>query len=84
MNNFFTSHIPMESAAMTSRMGNKKHRTVKTSTRNAHEQLLLKRSDKMKLVYWNGDSSLVYLKHVVISADFVIDQDAFWEKEKER
>jgi len=40
----------------------------------------MKKSDKMKLVFWNQDTSLDEMKPVVVSADFVVNQDLFWEK----
>lgn len=38
----------------------------------------MKKSDKMKLVFWNQEPSLEGLKPIVISADFVVNQDFFW------
>lgn len=32
----------------------------------------------MKLVYWNNDPSLVGINKIVVSADFIVDQDCFW------
>lgn len=34
----------------------------------------------MKLLYWNNDANLLALNKIVISADFVMNQDSFWEK----
>lgn len=52
-------------------------------TRHPHEELLLKRSDKMKLVFWNRDPALQGLPRVAVSADFILNQDAFWEGKAE-
>jgi len=37
----------------------------------------------MKLVYWNKDPALLDLNKVIVSADFIIDQDHFWETNTE-
>jgi hypothetical protein len=33
----------------------------------------------MKLVYWNRDPALLELPKIVVSADYIVDQDNFWE-----
>ena len=57
-----------------------KQRNVKIFplTLNNSQMLLLKRSDKMKLVYWNCEEMENKLPFVVVSADFVVNQDNFW------
>jgi hypothetical protein len=47
--------------------------------KNKYEALLLKKSDKTKVLYWNSDPSLSALQKIVVSADFVFNQDVFWE-----
>jgi hypothetical protein len=61
------------------RSNHKKHHTVKVNLKNKYEQLLLKKSDKAKVLYWNNDPSLGNLPKVVVSADYIFNQDAFWE-----
>lgn len=55
---------------------------MKPVERSLEQQLLLKKSDKMRLVFWNQDPELRNLLPVVVSVDFVVDQDCFWERER--
>lgn len=48
--------------------------------RNLNEQLLLKKSDKMKMIFWNQDPALFSLRPLVVSADFIVNQDNFWQR----
>lgn len=58
--------------------GKAKRKPMKPVYRNVYEQMLLKSSDKVKLIFWNQDPALSSLKPIVVSADFVINQDNLW------
>lgn len=60
-----------------------KKRAVRTQQRNIYEQLLLKKSDKMKLIFWNQDPNLMQLKPLILSADIIVNQDCFWDQGEE-
>ncbi len=61
------------------RRTHKKHHTAKINLKNKYEQLLLKKSDTAKVLYWNNDFSLATLPVIVVSVDFIFNQDVFWE-----
>jgi hypothetical protein len=61
------------------RRNHKNHHTTKITLKNKYEQLLLKKSDKAKVLYWNNDPNLVNMNKIVVSADFIFNQDGFWD-----
>ena len=80
VNNFINMRPPPKTARTTRAALKKKSTKLQTNLLNPIQQLLLQKSDKIKLVFWNQEPSLQYLFPVVISADFIINQDNFWEK----
>lgn len=44
-----------------------------------NEQLLIKHSDRMMLLFWSDEVELGNAQKIIISADFLLDQDSFWE-----
>lgn len=78
INNFF-DNLGNVFARPASRLSHKKHPSAQVHFKNKYQQFLLKRSDKAKVLYWNNDATLHSLPKIVISADFVFNQDAFWE-----
>lgn len=61
------------------RTSKRKHHTTKAHLKNKYEQFLLKKSDKTKVLYWNNDPFLNTMPKIIISADFIFNQDDFWE-----
>lgn len=77
VNNYLMDPSVIE-RAMRSNRGYGRKKTTKTVYRNVYEQVLLKNSDKMRLIFWNQDPLLLSLKPLVVSADFIVNQDTFW------
>jgi hypothetical protein len=78
MNNFFDNLTNVFNQSMP-RRAHKKHHTAKINLKNKYEQLLLKKSDMAKVLYWNNDVTLTALPKIVVSVDFIFNQDVFWE-----
>ena len=80
VNNFINMRPPPKTSRSTRTALKKKSTKPQTNTLNPSQQLLLQKSDKMKLIFWNQEPSLQYLTPVILSADFIVNQDNFWEK----
>jgi hypothetical protein len=79
MNNYLFDMATFEKILSNPRIAIKK-KTTKLLQKNVYEQLLLKKSDKMKLVFWNQDPSLMQKKPIILSADLIVNQDCFWDQ----
>lgn len=60
--------------------GLKKPIHQKITNRNIFEQYLMRNSDKMKLLYWNNADDIISLSKIAISADYILNQDNFWDE----
>ena len=60
--------------------GLKKPIHQKITNRNIFEQYLMRNSDKMKLLYWNDADDIISLSKIAISADYILNQDNFWDE----
>lgn len=40
----------------------------------------MRNSDKMKLLYWNDADDVIFRSKITISADYIINQDNFWDE----
>ena len=80
INNFMPNKPPSKTSRAARTAQKQKTAKPMSAPLNPSQQLLLKKSDKMKMVFWNQDPSLANLTPVVVSADFIVNQDNFWEK----